>query len=89
MRRKKQLQIGQSDFRNMMKANGYFVDKTLYIKELIDSGYHVLLMPRPRRFGKSLNLSMLKYYFDYQEKDTQALFESFKIWQEDEYYKQE
>lgn len=89
MQRKKQLQIGQSDFRNMIKANGYFVDKTLYIKELIDSAYHVLLMPRPRRFGKSLNLSMLKYYFDYREKDTQALFEPFKIWQEDEFYKQE
>ncbi|MEM8525968.1 MAG: AAA family ATPase [Bacteroidota bacterium] len=89
MQRKQQLQVGQSDFRNMIKANGYFVDKTLFIKELIDSGFHVLLMPRPRRFGKSLNLSMLKYYFDYREKDTQALFEPFKIWQEDELYRKE
>ncbi|MEM8527208.1 MAG: AAA family ATPase [Bacteroidota bacterium] len=89
MRRKKNLQIGLSDFRHLIDENGYFVDKTLLIKELIDTGYHVLLMPRPRRFGKSLNLSMLKYYFDYREKDTKALFEPFKIWQQEEYYKKE
>ncbi|MEM0991881.1 MAG: AAA family ATPase [Bacteroidota bacterium] len=89
MQRKKKLQIGLSNFRQFIDENGYFVDKTLFVKELMDSGYHVLLMPRPRRFGKSLNLSMLKYYFDYQEKDTQALFEPFKIWQEDEFYKKE
>ncbi|MEN0047431.1 MAG: AAA family ATPase [Bacteroidota bacterium] len=89
MQRKKNLQIGTSDFRHLIDENGYFVDKTLFIKELIDSGYHVLLMPRPRRFGKSLNLSMLKYYFDYREKDTQTLFEPFKIWQEDEFYRQQ
>jgi hypothetical protein len=89
MQRKRNLQIGTSDFRHLIDENGYFVDKTLLIKELIDSGYHVLLMPRPRRFGKSLNLSMLKFYFDNREKETQALFEPFKIWQEDEFYKKE
>ncbi|MEN0051230.1 MAG: AAA family ATPase [Bacteroidota bacterium] len=89
MRRKKNLQIGISDFRHLIEENGYFVDKTLLIKELIDSGFHVLLMPRPRRFGKSLNLSMLKCYFDYREKDTQALFEPFQIWQTDEFYKKQ
>lgn len=89
MQRKKRLQIGLSNFRHFIEANGYFVDKTLFIKELIDSDFHVLLMPRPRRFGKSLNLSMLKYYFDYHEKGTQALFEPFQIWQEDNFYKKE
>ncbi|MEM0991764.1 MAG: AAA family ATPase, partial [Bacteroidota bacterium] len=49
MQRKKKLQIGLSNFRQLIDQNGYFVDKTLFIKELIDSGYHVLLMPRPRR----------------------------------------
>ena len=86
MQRKKTLKIGSSDFKGFMEVDGYFVDKTLLIQELIDTHYDVLLIPRPRRFGKSMNLSMLKYYFDAGEKDSAKLFESFKIWQAGDFY---
>ena len=86
MTRKKTLQIGTSNFKKLISSNAYFVDKTLFIKEIIDSSYEVMLIPRPRRFGKSFNLSMLQYYFDIAEKDTQKLFEPYKIWQQDEFY---
>jgi len=60
----KKLPIGISDFKDMVTGNYYYVDKTLFIKEIIDSGDKILLLPRPRRFGKTLNLSMLKYFYD-------------------------
>ena len=59
----------------------------MLIKEFIDRGFKVSLIPRPRRFGKSLNLSMLKYYFDIAEKDSAVLFEPFQIWQAGDYYR--
>ena len=60
----KKLPIGISDFKDMITGNYYYVDKTLFIKEIIDSGDKILLIPRPRRFGKTLNLSMVKYFYD-------------------------
>ena len=60
----KPIAIGTDDFREIIESNSLFIDKTLFIKELIDDTSKVLLFPRPRRFGKSLNMSMLKYYFD-------------------------
>jgi len=60
----KKLPIGVSDFKDMVTGNYYYVDKTLFIKEVIDSGDKILLLPRPRRFGKTLNISMLKYFYD-------------------------
>ncbi len=60
----KKLPIGISDFKDMVTGNYYYVDKTLFIKEIIDSGDKILLIPRPRRFGKTLNLSMLEYFYD-------------------------
>jgi len=60
----KKLPIGISDFKDIVTGNYYYVDKTLFIKEIIDSGDKILLIPRPRRFGKTLNLSMLKYFYD-------------------------
>ena len=60
----KKLPIGVSDFKNMVTGDYYYVDKTLFIKEIIDSGDTILLLPRPRRFGKTLNLSMLGYFYD-------------------------
>ncbi len=83
---KKQLRIGSSDYRGFIEEDGYFIDKTLFIKEVIDNAHQVMLIPRPRRFGKTLNLSMLRYFFDASLKDTAALFEPYKIWQEEEYY---
>lgn len=52
------------DFAFIRNRNAYYVDKTLLIKEILDSGESTLLFARPRRFGKSLNLSMLRYFFD-------------------------
>jgi len=83
---KKRLKIGPSDYRGFIEEDGYFVDKTLLIKEVIDNVHQVILLPRPRRFGKTLNLSMLRYFFDASIKDTAALFEPYKIWQQGDYY---
>jgi len=60
----KKLPIGVSDFKKMVTGNYYYVDKTLFIKEVIASSDTILLIPRPRRFGKTLNISMLKYFYD-------------------------
>ena len=60
----KKLPVGVSDFKDMVTGNYYYVDKTLFIKEIMDKGDKILLIPRPRRFGKTLNLSMLKYFYD-------------------------
>ena len=61
---KKLMPVGISDFRDMITGNYYYVDKTLLIKDIQDKGDKILLVPRPRRFGKTLNLSMLKYFYD-------------------------
>ena len=54
----KELNLGQSDFKNIIENDNYFIDKTLFIEEVIRTQKSVLLFPRPRRFGKTLNLSM-------------------------------
>jgi hypothetical protein len=56
--------VGVSDFKDMVTGDYYYVDKTLLIKEIMDKGDKILLIPRPRRFGKTLNLFMLKYFYD-------------------------
>ncbi|SHH34662.1 AAA family ATPase, partial [Tepidibacter thalassicus] len=55
----KKVPIGISDFKKLITENYYYVDKSLFIKEIIDDGSEVILLPRPRRFGKTLNMSML------------------------------
>ncbi len=75
----KKILIGVSDFKNMITGNGYYVDKTLFIKEIIDSGAQVTLFTRPRRFGKTLNLSMLRYFFDLQHPENKVLYDGLKI----------
>ena len=50
--------------KEIIENNYFYVDKTLFIKEILDRGDKILLIPRPRRFGKTLNLSMLKYFYD-------------------------
>ncbi|MCX6584252.1 MAG: AAA family ATPase [Candidatus Aminicenantes bacterium] len=62
--KKKKLPIGFSDFKDVITGDYYYVDKTLFIKEVIDSGDKILLIPRPRRFGKTLNITMLRYFYD-------------------------
>jgi hypothetical protein len=60
----KKLPVGVSLFKDMVTGGYYYVDKTLFIKDIMDKGDKILLIPRPRRFGKTLNLSMLKYFYD-------------------------
>lgn len=75
----KVLPIGVSDFKEMIDNNYYYIDKSLFIKEIIDIGAKVILLPRPRRFGKSLNLSMLYHFFEKREDQTRYLFKDLKI----------
>ncbi len=77
----KKLDLGNSDFKSIIENNNYFVDKSLLIKEVIDCQSQVILLPRPRRFGKTLNLSMLKYYLDISQEDQENLFINLNIWQ--------
>lgn len=60
----KQLPIGVSDFKELIEGNYYFIDKTKLLKEIVQDGAKVKLFTRPRRFGKTLNMSMLRYFFD-------------------------
>ena len=75
------LPVGLSDFKKVIAGNYYYVDKSLLIKEVVDQGDEVLLLPRPRRFGKTLNLSMLRYFFEKTADDTSCLFRHLQIWQ--------
>ena len=78
--------IGQSDFRALRIRKNYYIDKTMYIKDIIDNEASVLLVTRPRRFGKTLNMSMLKYYFDCTKKDSKELFDGLKIMEQGKKY---
>ena len=80
----KRLPIGISDFRRVITDNNYFVDKSLIIQELINSNAQITLLPRPRRFGKTLNLSMLRYFFENRE-DSEELFKDLAIYQTEEF----
>ena len=59
----KKLPIGVSDFKKVIEENYFYIDKTLLIEDLWAASQEVILIPRPRRFGKTLNLSMLDYFF--------------------------
>ncbi|MBS0622709.1 MAG: AAA family ATPase [Verrucomicrobia bacterium] len=78
---KKRLPIGISDFKELMDGGYAYIDKSLLIAEIIEEGTKVALIPRPRRFGKTLNLSMLRYFFEKRDEDTSYLFEDLQIWQ--------
>ena len=78
--------IGESDFKGLRIRNNYYIDKTMYIKNIIDNQSRVILVTRPRRFGKTLNMSMLKYYFDCTQKDNKELFEGLKILEQEDKY---
>ena len=78
--------IGISDFKALRLRNNYFIDKTMYIKDIIDNQSGVVLITRPRRFGKTLNMSMLRYFFDCNVKDSKVLFDGLKIMEQGEKY---
>ncbi|AZQ65239.1 hypothetical protein EI427_23790 [Flammeovirga pectinis] len=70
--------IGISDFKRVRKDDYYFVDKSLFIEEIINSNASSILIPRPRRFGKTINMSMLHAFFGVTQKNDE-LFEELKI----------
>ncbi len=85
---RKALPVGVSEFKRAIDRF-YYVDKTLMIKEIIDRQTNVTLFTRPRRFGKSLNMDMLKTFFEISNEDNSVYFRDKKIWQEGERYQSE
>ena len=83
---KKPLPVGISDYRRA-STEYYYVDKTMMIKEFIDERLLVSLFTRPRRFGKTLNMDMLRTFFEKTEEDTSIYFKDKKIWQCGEKYR--
>ena len=75
----KQIPIGIEDFKRVIDDGCYFVDKTMMIKEILDDKSMVRLLTRPRRFGKTLNMSMIQYFFENTEEDNSYLFENLEI----------
>ena len=65
----KRIGIGLSDFKELIEEDFYYFDKTNFIEEVIKDGAKVKLFTRPRRFGKTLNMSMLKYFFDIEKRE--------------------
>ena len=82
----KKLPIGLSDFKEIIEEDYYYIDKTLLIDELLKSNGKVVLITRPRRFGKTLNLSMLRYFFENSEVSNKHLFTDTAIWKHEEYH---
>jgi hypothetical protein len=88
----KMLPIGIDDFEMLITRGYYFIDKTMFIKQLIDNRASVNLFTRPRRFGKTLNLSMLQYFFedawtrDGEKKDNTHIFDGMEIMSQGEKY---
>ncbi|NCT57729.1 MAG: AAA family ATPase, partial [Legionella sp.] len=68
--------IGVSDFKEIVSGHYTLVDKSLFIQDVLDDSAKVILITRPRRFGKTLNMSMLRYFFDrIDAADNRKLFE--------------
>ena len=78
--------IGISDFRALRLRKNYFIDKSMYIKDIIDNQAGVVLITRPRRFGKTLNMSMLRYFFDCDVKNSKELFDGLRFMEQEEKY---
>ena len=77
---KKAVPVGIEDFERIINEDYYYVDKTMLIEELLVNRAPVTLFTRPRRFGKTLNMSMLKYFFDVKNKEeNKKLFENLKV----------
>ena len=88
-KKKKKLPIGLSDFKEIIEYDYYYFDKTKFIENILEDGSKVKLFTRPRRFGKTLNMSMLKYFFDVKNKDeNKKLFEGLNISKSEYFEKQ-
>ena len=86
---KKGLGIGIEDFKEIIYENCYYIDKTMYIEDLIKDKSKIKLFTRPRRFGKTLNMLTLKYFFDIENKEeNRKLFKNLYI-EKSEYFKEQ
>jgi len=79
--------IGHQDFEQMIINNNFYIDKTSFIKEWWENNDIVTLITRPRRFGKTLNLSMVNCFFSVGHSDRSSLFQNLSIWREEKYRK--
>ena len=82
---KKTVGIGHQNFEQLILNDNFYIDKTAFIKEWWESNDIVTLITRPRRFGKTLNMSMLEYFFSINYKEKKNLFEGLSIWEDDKY----
>ena len=80
------LPVGVSDYR-LASTEYYYIDKTMMLKDFIDERPMVTLFTRPRRFGKTLNMDMLRTFFEKTNEDTSKYFKDKKIWEQGEYYR--
>ena len=83
----KVISIGKQDFASLRENDYFVVDKTNFIKEWWENGDDITLITRPRRFGKTLNMSMLECFFSNKYKKREDLFEGLSIWHEEKYKK--
>jgi hypothetical protein len=81
----RKIAIGVQDFGKIRGENNFYVDKTTFIKEWWEKSDDVTLITRPRRFGKTLTMNMLDYFFSIENKDCGSLFEGLKIWNDEKY----
>ena len=87
--KKVKLPVGISDFKDVIENNYYYFDKTKFIENILEDGSKVKLFTRPRRFGKTLNISMLKYFFNVKNKyENKKLFENLEISKSEYFEKQ-
>ncbi len=87
--KKKKLPIGISNFKEIIEYDYYYFDKTKFIEKILEERSKVKLFTRPRRFGKTLNMSMLKYFFDVENKEeNRKLFKNLEI-SKSEYFKEQ
>ncbi len=77
--------IGIQDYETLIRENYFYIDKTGFIKEWWENGDHTTLITRPRRFGKTLNMSMLECFFSVKYANRSDLFEGLRIWKEEKY----
>jgi hypothetical protein len=84
---KKKLPIGIDDYQKLAEQEYIYIDKSLFIKEFWHDGSEVILITRPRRFGKTVTLSMVKYFFELSAISKKHLFEQSLIWKEQEFHK--
>lgn len=82
---KQTISIGNQDFASIRNNDYFYIDKSDFIKEWWESGDSVTLITRPRRFGKTLNMSMTDYFFSNQYQDADRLFEGLSIWENEKY----